>query len=290
MGAAAIHGAGRQETRRQMVEADPLVVPESPIFPTVEELRLGILLETLVQAIYLLPQDYSYDSWVWHRHVLEISDTGDTVGCISFADGLIFGAFYRFDSERSPFARADPASYRAEPYFATAPAAVRAVALRDVLPSTNFATWLGDDARLRDAIEHETVDQLLAASPELLGPVITAAFWSAGDTLTAAEPWPEVYRHGANLLRLALAPLDPALAEWENGMQLAPQQVALARHLYERRRAHASPVMGLEDDEYARLIAQGSAQLDRVRQNLAAVGIALPGESIPPEQVAIRWR
>ena len=93
--------------------ADSIPEPVSPFFPSVEELRRGLLLGTLVNAIYLMPDDYSYDSWVWRGHVLEISDTGDTVGCISFADGLVVGAFYLYESERNPFGGPDPAAYHA---------------------------------------------------------------------------------------------------------------------------------------------------------------------------------
>ncbi len=144
--------------------------PASPAFPTVAQLRQGVLLGTIVHAIATLPADYFHDEYTWHGHALR----------------------------------------------------------------------------------------------------------SEGETLTAGEPWPEVYHHGAHILRLELSDPELALAEWENGMQLRPEQVVLARQLYQRRLATTDPPMHLTAAEYARLTAHGAAQLEPVRTLLAAVGIALP--------------
>lgn len=245
--------------------------PASSAFPTREQLQRGVLLGTIIHALSTLPADTFYDDYKWDGHVLRLNDYNETRGCIAFTPTRVVGAFFFAESDRSPFGGDTIPPYNAEAYFAVAPPEVLAIARRDVLPL--LEDWLGEPAIAMAAYLHDTTNQL---DPAYYAPVITAAFWSEGDALTAGEPWPDVYHHGAHILRLELSGPERALAELENEMQLRPEQVAFVRRLYERRLATTELPMRLTAEEYAQLTAHGTAQLEPVGKLLAAVGIVLP--------------
>ena len=139
-----------------------------------------------------------------------------------------------------------------------------------VLP--RLEKWSGDSALIDQAFEDKTIELDMTK----FVPVITAAFWSEGETLIAGEPWPVVYSHGAHILWREFSDPDLVLDYFADQEEVPRERLALARRLYERRLAIAAPVMVLSAEEYAELLAPGAPQLAPVQIQLAAVGIALP--------------
>jgi hypothetical protein len=107
-------------------------------------------------------------------------------------------------------------------------------------------------------------------------PLITATFWSEGESLTAAEPWPAVMEHGAHLVEIEVMETDQAMAELENGYALSPEQMTLVRALYSRKKAAPDTPIVLTEHERGMLISAGAAGLDESRALLKSVGIAVP--------------
>lgn len=58
--------------------------------------------------------------------------------------------------------------------------------------------------------------------------MIATAFWSAGEYLTAAFPWSDVFRNGAHIVRVELLPDSAALKDWQERYQASPE-IAFAR-------------------------------------------------------------
>jgi hypothetical protein len=68
------------------------------------------------------------------------------------------------------------------------------------------------------------------------GPCATAAFWNAGDYLSAADPWQQVLENGADLIRLQLIPdAEEALAAWRVEYDLSAKLIDLARSIFRRK-------------------------------------------------------
>jgi len=245
---------------------------DAPVtFPTQDRLEYGLLLSIIAHAISTLPSERVHDEYHWRGSVLEILDYNETSGCICWNHDLVVGAFFCCESEHSPFGEDPVPPYDAEEFFAAAPPDVRVIAREKLL--LEFVSWVGDPVEIDTAFINGTTDQL---DDTYFVPVITAAFWSVGDVLTSGKPWTDVYRNGAYLLRHEFLEAEQALAEWENGMQLLPDQVALARQLYERRLHCEALPMRLTETEYAQLIAHGVAQLEPVRELLHGIAIELP--------------
>jgi hypothetical protein len=198
-------------------------------------------------------------------------DYSELRGCIAFTPDQIVGAFFNAESERSPFGEDVLPPYDAEEFFVAAAPEVLVIARRDVLP--HLVDWLGDPQVAHDAYMNGTTEQL---DDGLLAPVVTAAFWSEGDTLAAGEPWPEVYRHGACILRQELSAPERVLANLMRDGDLGADQADLIKRLYERRLACADLPMPLSPAEYDQINVQGAKQRDGIGALLAAVGIRLP--------------
>lgn len=240
-------------------------------FPSVEQLRRGVILGTIIRAIYTLPKSIFRDEYTWRGQVLMLTDYNETRGCLAFDLEGVVGAFFDCESERSPFGEDIVLSYDAQEFFAAAPPKVLDIARREILP--HLISWLGDPRVVDEAILHGTTDQL---DNDRFVPVITAAFWSEGDALTAVEPWSGVYYHGAHILHRELLDWEVGLSGWAEDMELIPDQVALARRLFMRRLATNVLPMRLTAEEYAQLISHGATQLEPVKELLGAVAIELP--------------
>src|SRR5262249_18996938 len=79
---------------------------------------------------------------------------------------------------------------------------------------------------------------------------LTAAFWDDGDNLSAAVPWDDVLRNGANLIRIELIEdTEAALSEWAENYQMSPEQVAFVRQLYERKISRPAGIIELSQEE-----------------------------------------
>lgn len=244
--------------------------PDAQSFPTVERLRRGVLLRTLINIVCTTPGHAPSDAFKWDGPILLLYDYSNTQGCVAFTPAYVVAAFFYTKSERSPFGEDTFPPYDAEQYFVGAPQSALAVARQAVLP--RLESWSGDPALIDQAFEDATIELDMTK----FVPVITAAFWSEGETLMAVEPWSAVYFHGAHILWQALSDPDPVLDYFADQELVPRERLALARRLYERRLATTEPVLVLTAEEYAELLAPGAPQLAPLQIQLAAVGIALP--------------
>jgi hypothetical protein len=178
------------------------------------------------------------------------NDSQGTEGVIAFAEPRLVGVFFDVHSLRSPFRSGRVFDER--PFFAGAP--------HDLL-----------------ALAHEqAMSFILQEYQGASVPLITAAFWSEGERLTAAEPWPAVVEHGAHLVAIEVMETDQAMAELENNYALSPGQMTLVRALYSRKRAAPDMPVVLTERERGILLSAGAAGLDESRVLLQAIGIAIP--------------
>jgi hypothetical protein len=111
-------------------------------------------------------------------------------------------------------------------------------------------------------------------------PVITAAFWSNpdGSMITANEPWPEVFEHGAILIRKQLLPLSEGMSQWANEFELSSSEIVLVENLFERRVSSTIDAIRLNKDEVQQLreIAEDETGFQASIESLAEIGFTLP--------------
>jgi hypothetical protein len=186
----------------------------------------------------------------WYGSNYYRNDTQGTEGVITFAEPRLVGVFFDVHSPRSPFRSGRV--YDERPFFAGAP--------HDLL-----------------ALAHErTVSFMVQEYQGASVPLITAAFWSEGERLTASEPWPDVVEHGAHLVGIEVMETEQAMAELENNYALSPEQMTLVRALYSRKRAAPDTPAVLTERERGMLLSAGATGLHESRVLLQAVGIAIP--------------
>jgi hypothetical protein len=146
-------------------------------------------------------------------------------GTLTFEGRSLVGIFFDPHSERSPYQCPD--TYDLHRFF------------RGMSP---YHRSLAE----REALQH------IEIFDETNIPCVTAAFWDAGDYLTAADPWEVVLAEGARLVeRELIEDLDAALAAWQESYQMKPEQVALARSLFQRKMAQPATPIALTPAEVA---------------------------------------
>lgn len=128
---------------------------------------------------------------------------------------------------------------------------------------------------LRALADQEALEYLYDEYGGVTMPIITAAFWSAGQYVTAAEPWPEVLRHGAHLIRIEAMETEAAISEWQAEYAWSEAEIRLMRALFNRKMATPTTPIMLEDWEHEALVANGSIGIEKSRELLASIGIIL---------------
>jgi hypothetical protein len=183
-----------------------------------------------------------------------VVDGGDgRYGAVTFRGSSVVGAFFHAKSDRTPFRSAgedDP-----EPLLRGMPVAHRAL-----LEGLAFG-YLG-----------------LQVGEKVI-PCFTAAFWDEGEYLAAAEPWGEVLRNGADLIRIELLEdLEAAFAEWQNGYQMSPEQVAFVRSVFARKWARPEAEIRLTSGEarWLESLADAPGATKACRDSFAGMGIIVP--------------
>jgi hypothetical protein len=224
-------------------------------FPTRAQLWQGAILGTIAHAIWVASHPILVGLQGWDGPNYLFKDGSGDCGAITFTPEHAVGVFFDLHSRRSPL-RDEPeppfaSEYHTMDYFTGAPDAIQALALQEALMYV-FDNYQGQAQ-----------------------PVITAACWSEGDTLTAREPWSDVCAHGGHLFEIQAMPPEQAIAAWTEDYRFDEEQVVLLRSLFTRRMASADSI-AVEADERRMLTRQGDAGLAESRQLLAAIGIELP--------------
>lgn len=147
-------------------------------FPQCMQLWKGAILGTIAHAIRVTSNpDFSHEQ-SWDGSNYSVQDSMGSRGTISFAKERIVGVFFDKDSPRNPFRSGQ--AYDLDSLLAGMPTEHLSIA------------------------NNEALQYVLQEYGGTAMPIITAAFWSAGDYLTAAEPWSQVFVHGAHLIRIQL--------------------------------------------------------------------------------------
>ena len=218
--------------------------------PKRSQLWQGSLLATIAHSLYVVADpELSYElSWDGPNYSRQ--DSQGTRGTVTFAPDRLVAVFRDDHSSRMP-ERAD-APYNLDPYFTDMPEDLRALAHAEALQ------YVFDEYNSK------------------IAPLITAAFWSRGDTLTAAEPWSQVLKHGAHLLDTELSEPEGAVSAWAEYYGLSDEQVDLLRALFRRKTTIPDEQITLDQPEYRILVSKGSEGLEECRELLLALGIVIP--------------
>jgi len=224
--------------------------------PRVDVLWRGVILKSTVNAVMIAkePDFARFLSWDGKNYVLDKAD--GTYAAITFSDADIVGVFFDTKSSRNPYVA--NGNYDIDVFFLGMPPRLREIAESQTL-RYNRQTYRG-----------ETV------------PMATAAFWSAGEFLTAAFPWPDVFRNGAHIVEVELLEDSAAaLKEWQDSYQCSPEEITFARSLFDRRMSDPSRsvVLDASEVEWLQKLARDSEAFADCLNALEPLNI------LPPRQV-----
>lgn len=222
--------------------------------PDRKQLWSGAILASIVHAIMMVEySDISHEQ-SWDGMNYSVQNSMGSRGTITFSGDKVVGVFFDEDSPRNPF-NADT-GYDLDNLLKGIPTDLRSLAQEEALQYV-LQEYKGKDV-----------------------PVITAAFWSEGGDLAAAEPWPQVFNHGAHLIRIQLMDTEEALARWKEEYEMSPLQVTLARSLYKRKMAAPNSQIELEGWERHSLMDKedeaDTEVIEARRELLTALNIKSP--------------
>jgi hypothetical protein len=192
-----------------------------------------------------LAYEVSWDGLNYNRQ-----DTMGTYGTVSFYEDSVVGVFFDLHSPRSPFK--SKKKYDMQPFVRGMPVELRARA------------------------EQETLQYILEEYDGIIQPIITAAFWSKGEHLTASEPWANVVTHGAHLIRIEVMQTERAIREIQTEYEFSDEQLQLVRSVYERKVEVPNSNLLLSEQEREQISSQGMQGLEQCRELFSKIGILLP--------------
>lgn len=238
-----------------MLHAD---LPPDPVrdsgFPTVEQLRRGILLNCIAHSFWLPANETVFQMYWTGNTYFEDGMQGEHLA-VSFSRPGAVATFFSSESARNPFPDGSP-PYDQSHHFQGLPARLNQTRDRALAQMYDFDFEIGNSA----------------------GAVITAAMWAHGERFMAAEPWGEVYDHSLGVLRTYLLPPQEALQVWWLGMGFAESLKGAAWSLFERRVASPAPVIVVEPREWDAFVELAGGDPDKAalaEELLAPVGITL---------------
>lgn len=233
----------------------------SPEYPKTAVLWRGVILRAILHAIMISKELELAALLSWDGKNYVINNLDGTYGAITFDGGNVVGVFFDAQSRHNPFGSDE--KYDMEQFLAGMPKVLRSLAEEQTL-RYNRQTYQGKAV-----------------------PLITAAFWSEGEYLTAAFPWQEVLSDGAHIISNELLDdTEAALREWQDAYQCSSEELALARSLFERNVANPSTpiVLSHSDLELLRKGSQDSGALTDSLNALEPTGIYAPVEPLEKDQ------
>ncbi|MCB0325885.1 MAG: hypothetical protein KDD69_20040 [Bdellovibrionales bacterium] len=225
-------------------------------FPTVQQLRRGIILGCIARSFWLAKEDPVFELF-WEGDTYLDDEMGGERWAVAFSDVGAVAVFYSSESSRNPYPEGRPA-YDQTWYFKEMPEHLEPVKKRALAYMFDLEFQLGGSQA-----------------------VVTSAMWADEERFTAVESWKNVFYHSLWACHLQLLPMEIALAEWWEGMELPESGVAAAQSLYERRVNSTDPVIVVEPWEWEQYLqASGDSPEDHkisaARELLSGVGIVLP--------------
>jgi hypothetical protein len=223
-------------------------------FPTVEQLRRGIILNCIAHSFWLPNHDTVFHM-DWEGDTYFEDNIQGEHWAVSFDGSGAVAVFYSSESSRNPFPSGSP-PYDQSWYFWGMPSRL-------------------EPAKARALAQMHDIDYR-CSNPA--GAIITAAMWAHGTRFTAAEPWRDAYHHSLWVLQPFLLPPEEALREWWEGMGFPDSLRPAAWSLYQRRLASTAPVIPVEPHEWQALVELAGGDPVKAANAeglLAGVGITL---------------
>jgi hypothetical protein len=224
-------------------------------FPTVEQLRRGIVLRCIIDSFWLATHDPMSVAF-WEDNTYFEDEIQGESWAVTFTGVGAVAVFYSTESERNPFPDGSP-PYDQSRYFQGMPSRLN--------PAKDLALSLMID------LEWQIGNPAKSA--------ITAAMWADGEQFTAVETWADVFRNSTYACLNHLLPPDVALREWWEGMGLPGSGDKAARSLYERRLASTDAVIAVESWEWQAFLDAAGGQMPEP-ERLAAAADLLAGVGI----------
>ncbi|QDU96243.1 hypothetical protein [Lignipirellula cremea] len=225
-------------------------------FPTVQQLRRGILLGCIAQSFWLVKEEPVFELF-WADDIYLDDQMGGERWAVAFSEAGAVAVFYSSESSRNPYPEGRP-PYDQSWYFEGMPNRLEPAKRRALSYMLDLEFRLGGS-----------------------NAVVTSAMWADTEAFTAVESWPEVFYHSCWACHQQLLPPEVALAEWWEGMELPESGIGAARSLYERRLASMDPEIFVEPREWQRYLeviesTPDPRKIAAARELLAGVGIVLP--------------
>ncbi len=230
-------------------------------FPTVKQLRDGILLGCIADALWLAANQGSFDGKQWEGDTYLDDNQQGEQWAVAFTPAGTVAVFYSSESERNPFPEGSP-PYDQANYFRGMPDSLREAKERALSWMTNLEWEMG-------------------------GPnaAITAAMWADGERFAANEPWKDILYNSLWACYRQLLPLAVALIAWQVNFGLNDEEAAVLRSSYQRRLTSTESVIDVEPWErsvflrgreaFAPAARRDDPGLSAAKVALARVGIAL---------------
>jgi hypothetical protein len=215
-------------------------------FPSRLHLWQGAILATIAHAIALAQGAAFSHELSWDGPNYNRQDSMGTRGTITFLENLVVGVFRDDNSPRAPWRSKKPLNLQ------------------------EFLWGMPED--LLTIAHGQTLKYVVDEYEGVVGPIITSAFWSKGEYLTAVEPWSEVVTHGAHLIRIEVMETDVAIAEWQSQYELSTHQVDVIHSLFQRRISTPNWHVALRDNELRALTVGGIEGLTASLELLAGIG------------------
>ena len=218
-------------------------------FPESSVLWPGCILGSIVHAVMMTRYPDLANEQSWDGANYCIQDSMGSRGTISFSGADFVGVLFDKESARNPL-RSDR-DYDVNRF------------LKGIPP------------HLERLAHDEALQYVLDNYRGKVIPIITAAFWSEGTRMAAAEPWNEVFVNGARLLKLQLIDTRVALEQWRTDYEMSASQTQLVRALFERKIALPNATVEMSDTERETLLraAQSPEGKKETLASLAEIGI-----------------
>lgn len=214
-----------------------------------DRLWRGVILATIGHALWIAanPQ-FSYEL-SWDGINYNRQDSQGTRGTITFASRGVVGVFRDDHSRRIPWQQRTP--YTLNSFFAGIP------------------------PNLMELAHEETLHYMLDTHNGQVSPVITAAFWSDEQQITAAEPWPSVLEHGGHMITIELMTTEAGIAAWQAQYRWNDAETRLFASLFTRCMRMEEPV-AVTSEEWRFITSDGTQGVEDTHLLLEGLGFILP--------------
>jgi hypothetical protein len=226
-------------------------------YPLSKNIYPGAIFASIAHAIFILKAPFLAHEQSWDGNNYNVQNSEGSRGTIAFeGDGSNFvGVFYLGESRRNPT--------RFRPV--------------DVKLSLSFLHGLPIELKI---LADEALQYVLQDIDGKNLPIITAAFWGKlnDSRISAIEPWPDVVKNGAVLIKNQTLQTTDAIHAWSKEFEFTPSQTSLTTLIFEKKMiAKRSPVYLTPADAQQLLsMADDNEGFQACQESLGEIGVFLP--------------